>query len=111
MAEILQLPITPTKSFVVRVANGNRLKCQGRFEHVRVVLQGILFTLTLYSLPLTGLDLVLRIEWLEKLGLVICNWQKMTMEFQWENKGRMLQGSNAEAIQSASLKTISKEVR
>ena len=38
MAEILQLPITPTKPFVVRVANGNNLKCQGRFEHVRASL-------------------------------------------------------------------------
>ena len=93
------------------MANGNSLKCQGRFEHVQVVLQGILFTITLYSLPLTRLDLVLRIEWLEKLGSVMCNWQKMTMEFQWENKGRMLQGLDGEAIQSASLKTISKEVR
>ena len=34
MAEILQLSIIPTTSFVVRVANGSRLKCQGRFEHV-----------------------------------------------------------------------------
>ena len=72
---------------------------------------GLLFTLTIYSLPLTGLDLVLGIEWLEKLEPVICNWQKMTMDFQWKNKGRMLQGSDCQAIQSASLKTISNEVR
>ncbi|KAJ0090873.1 hypothetical protein Patl1_13026 [Pistacia atlantica] len=68
MAEILQLPVIPTEPFVVQVANGSSLKCQGRFEHVWVILQGIPFTLTLYSLTLAGLDLVLGVQWLEQLG-------------------------------------------
>ena len=68
------------------------------------------FVLTLYSLPLTGLDLVLGIQWLEQLGLVMCNWQKMTMEFQWEDQECKLQGSNSLAIQSASLEAVSKEI-
>lgn len=45
----------------MRVANGERLKCQGRFEGKHVNLQGILFALTLYFLPLAGLDLVLGV--------------------------------------------------
>lgn len=65
--------------------------------------------MTLYSLPLTGLDLVLGVQWLEKLGPVMCNWQKMTMEFMWGNQARTLQGANDQVIQSASLKAISKE--
>ncbi|KAJ0007195.1 hypothetical protein Pint_29903 [Pistacia integerrima] len=98
MTEMLQLPVIQTEPFVVRVANVSSLKCQGRFEHVRVILQGIPFTLTLYSLTLTGLDLVLRVQWLEQLGPVMCNWQKMTMEFQWEDQEHKLQGSNSQAI-------------
>ena len=111
MAEILQLSVILTTPFVIRVANGSGLKCQGRFEHVWVILQGIPFRLTLYSLPLIGLDLMLGVQWLEQLGLVMCNWQKMTMEFQWENQDRKLQGSNSQAIQSASLEGVSKEVQ
>lgn len=30
-------------------------------------------TLTLYALPLTSLDLVLGVQWLEKLGAVVCD--------------------------------------
>jgi hypothetical protein len=65
--------VVPTASFTVRVANGKKLKCQGRFEEVGVDLQGTHFSLTLYSLPLTGLDLMLGIHWLEMLGSVVCN--------------------------------------
>jgi hypothetical protein len=72
----LQLPVIPTKPFNVKVANGNPLKCQGRFESIQVLLQGIPFFLTLYALPLCGLDLVLRVQWLEQLGTVAFDWKK-----------------------------------
>ena len=34
MANLLRLPVVPTESFMVRVANGENLRCQGRFEEV-----------------------------------------------------------------------------
>jgi hypothetical protein len=42
---------------------------------VRVELQGTEFYLTLFSLPLRGIDLVLRVQWLEMLGSLVCNWK------------------------------------
>ena len=75
IANLLQLPMVPTKPFNVKVANDGPLKCQGRFENVQVLLQGIPFYLTLYALPLIGLDLVLGVHWLEQLGTVVCNWK------------------------------------
>ncbi|KAJ0041050.1 hypothetical protein Pint_26952 [Pistacia integerrima] len=111
IANLLQLPVVPTEPFDVRVANGSPLKCKGRFDHVQILLQCIPFSLTFYSLPLTGLDLVLGLQWLEQLGTVVCNWKKMTMEFQWHNQFQMLQGINTRPIQAASLRVISKEVR
>lgn len=101
VANLLKLPVVPTGPFNVKVANENPLKCQGRFEHVQVVLQGIPFSFTLYSLPLTGLDLALGVQWLEQLGTMVCNWKKMTMEFQWKNKAQKLQGPDTSPIQSA----------
>ena len=50
------------------------------------MIQGIRFIVTLYALPLVGLDLVLGVHWLELLGSVVCNWKTMTMEFQWDNR-------------------------
>ncbi|XP_035545952.1 uncharacterized protein LOC118348436 [Juglans regia] len=110
MANLLRLPVIPTKTFTVRVANGENLKCHGRFDQVPVNLQGIKFSLTLYALPLTGLDLVLGIQWLELLGSVVCNWKKMTMEFSWGNQTRLLVGIDGQDIQAATLKELSKGV-
>ncbi|KAL4379488.1 hypothetical protein GQ457_02G040490 [Hibiscus cannabinus] len=111
MATMLQLPVIPTKSFNVKVANGEPLQCHGRFENVPIHLQGIPFVLTLYALPLSGLDLVLGIHWLEQLGTVVCNWKQLTMEFQWNNETHKLQGLHTTTIQPATMKVITKEAR
>ncbi|RVW32429.1 Transposon Tf2-8 polyprotein [Vitis vinifera] len=39
LANKLRLPVIPTETFPVWVANGERLKCQGRYDKVRVELQ------------------------------------------------------------------------
>ncbi|KAH9648537.1 hypothetical protein KPL70_025625 [Citrus sinensis] len=111
MANMSRLPIIPTAGFSVRVANGETLSCKGKFEQVQVLLQEVPFTLTLYSLPITGLDMVLGVQWLEMLDSVVCNWKQLTMDFTWENKSCRLQGIGPQSIQTASLTKITKELR
>lgn len=82
---ILQLSITPTTPFQVKVANGGTLKCQGRYSHIPLSIQGIPFSFTLYTLPSSGLNIVLGIQWLETLGTVTCNWKDRSMEFIWKD--------------------------
>ena len=90
VARLLRLLVVPIEEFTVQVANGERLKCRGRFKRVLVLLQGIPFLLTLYELPITGLDLVLGVQWLETLGPVVCNWRQLTMEFKWDHQVRKM---------------------
>ena len=111
IANIVQLPVQPIEPFNVKKANGGSLTCQGRFEDVPILLQGIPFVLTLYALPLTGLDEVLEIQILEQLGTVACNLRQLTMEFTWGNQSHKLQGIDNRAIGCASMKSVSKDVR
>lgn len=111
VAKLLQLPVVPTGSFSVKVANGEPLKCQERFENVQVLLQGIPFTLTLYSVPLIGLDMVLGVHWLEQLGMVVCDWKRMTMEFSWRDQRHQLKGIDNQPIQPTTFKANSKEIK
>ena len=108
---MLQLPIQPTPAFLVRVANGEKVICQGKHEKVYVLIQDVPFELTLYSLPITGLDMVLGIQWLENVGSVVCNWKTLTMDFNWNNKKRRLQGLGLQTIQASSLTKVTKEIR
>lgn len=110
-AEILKLPATQIKPSNVRVANGGHLQCSGKFEHVPLLVQGISFAVTLYSLPLMGLDMVLGVQWLKELGDVNCNWKNLTMKFHWDGQLRILKGINSKPIQSCSSKEMAKELR
>ncbi|KAH9792450.1 hypothetical protein KPL71_004124 [Citrus sinensis] len=111
LASVLQLPIQPTPAFSVRVANEEKVICQGKHEKVYVLIQDVPFELILYSLPITGLDMVLDIQWLENLGLVVWNWKALTMDFNWNNKKRRLQGLGPQTIQASSLTEVIKEIR
>lgn len=61
LASMLRLPVRPKETFPVWVANREKLTCQGRYDKVQVELQGTEFYLTLFSLPLSGLDLILGV--------------------------------------------------
>lgn len=111
LANMLQLPIKPTAAFSVQISNGEKLTCQENFENVQVLIQDVLFSLTIYSLPITRLDMVLGIQWLEMLGSVVCNWKSFTMDFNWKNEKRHLQGLRPQSLQSASLNEITKEIQ
>ena len=62
LANMLQLLIQPTTAFLVKVANGEKVTCQGKHEKVQVLIQDVPSELTLYSLPITGLDMVLGVQ-------------------------------------------------
>ena len=48
VAETLCLPVKPTTPFTVRVANGERLSCKGKYEKLTVNLQGNEFHLDFF---------------------------------------------------------------
>lgn len=108
---LLKLPVEPTTPFNVKVANGEPLQCCGKFRNTPVLIQGISFSITLYSLPILGLDVVLGIQWLRKLGAVQCNWDSLTMDFLWEGELSQLQGITNQPIQAVSLKAMAKDLK
>ncbi|RVW14863.1 Transposon Tf2-11 polyprotein [Vitis vinifera] len=111
VAETLRLPVKPTTPFTVRVANGERLSCKGKYEKLTVNLQGNEFHLDFFSVPLNGLDMVLGIQWLETLGSVVCDWKKRTMDFIWEQQPKKLQGIEIPLIQDTTLQGFTKDFR
>ncbi|XP_023638085.1 uncharacterized protein K02A2.6-like [Capsella rubella] len=66
--------------------------------------------MTLYILPLIGLDLVLGVQWLSGLGPTVRDWKAQTMEFRWANKVHKLHGLQPQ-LQEARLHEVEKEAR
>ncbi|KAK9199273.1 hypothetical protein WN944_014461 [Citrus x changshan-huyou] len=94
LANMLQLLFQPTSAFPVKVANREKVICQGKHDKVHVLIQDIPFELIIYLLPITGLDVVLSVQWLESLGSVVCNWKQLTMDFDWDNAKRRFELSD-----------------
>lgn len=40
-----------------------------------------MFTVSLHGLPISGADVVLKVEWLKNLGLIITYYTTLTMQF------------------------------
>ncbi|KAA8544345.1 hypothetical protein F0562_022387 [Nyssa sinensis] len=92
VARLLHLPVTSTEKFNVNIADGGQFSCQEKHEAIRLDIQGFSFAVTLFSLPLQGLDVVLVIQWLVELGSVLCDWRNLTMRFNWRGESRELHG-------------------
>lgn len=92
--EVLGLTLTPTKIFGVSLGTGEAVL--GRGECCSVVLQLQLQGITIVenSLPLSlgNSDVILGIQWLEKLGTMSTNWKTQTMKFPLGNETVILKG-------------------
>ncbi|GJS40578.1 ty3-gypsy retrotransposon protein [Tanacetum coccineum] len=95
VVERMQLPISGTKPFKVYIGSGETLLCENMCTQVAIDIQGLRMEVDLYVLPMKGPDLVLGIQWLQKLGKVTHDYSKQTMEFTWSDKGYLLRGEEA----------------
>ena len=84
----LHLPIDPTVSFEVKVANGDTIMTKGSCLDVKVVMQGYNFVVDLNVLPLGDCELVLGTQWLRTLGLI--QWDFLTMSMQFQHFGKSI---------------------
>ena len=60
--------------------------CDSSCVEVKLCLQGHIFCMDLFILPIQGVDVVLGIQWLELLGHVVIDYKLLTMDFQWKGK-------------------------
>ncbi|CAL1382009.1 unnamed protein product [Linum trigynum] len=85
------------KPFTASVANGAPQGCSRMFQSVPITLQGHTLAVTLLGLPLKGLDVVLGVQWLWTVGLVTCDWRRMTLNNHDMGGERVFQGLHRQA--------------
>ncbi|KAL1533371.1 hypothetical protein AAHA92_33261 [Salvia divinorum] len=92
VAEKLSLHLQPISHFRVFVGNGDSLCCSYVCPQTLIVLQGHKFDIDLFILKVKGPDVVLGVQWLQDLGDVTNNYQKLTMTFDWDALPVILHG-------------------
>lgn len=91
------------------MGNGQHLSCQQKCVGVPLVMQGHLFEVDLYILPICGLYIVLGMQWLRTLGTCLHYHNALTMEFRWKGKQVRLMGesrTNPSPVTFAQMRTI-----
>ena len=80
----LNLPISNhTKSRVI-LGNGERIQGEVECGQICIEVQGLTICEDFLILELGGSDVILGLQWLEKLGEIITNWKEQVMLFNWK---------------------------
>lgn len=81
LVEKLKLPVSPTRGFGVTLGTGASVQGQGECKGLLVHIQGIDVVEDFLPLELGNSDIILGIQWLEKLGTMTNNWKTQTLHF------------------------------
>ncbi|XP_042027248.1 uncharacterized protein LOC121774436 [Salvia splendens] len=109
LAKKLGLQLTPVKSVMVDVADGNRLECKSMCKGMRWWLRGTPFVTDVILLPLGNCDMVLGIQWLETLGVIQWDFKNLTMDFTLNGQRHLVRGSQKElTVHTVSEKEMTK---
>nr|GLL21343.1 uncharacterized protein LOC112097934 [Ipomoea trifida] len=92
VAEQLHLQVKSIPPFQVYIGNGDSLRCTVNCEQVPLYLNGTLFPVDLFVIPIKGPEIVLGVQWLQDLGDITHNYAKVSMEFSWLGKNVQLLG-------------------
>lgn len=71
------------------VGNGQHLDCTSFCEAVPIDLQTTSFTVDLYILPIVGVNIVLKVQWLQSLGPILIDYNTLRMQF--FHKGQLIE--------------------
>nr|GMC90855.1 Transposon Ty3-G Gag-Pol polyprotein [Ipomoea batatas] len=99
VAEKLHLPTTTIEKFNVYIRNGDSLHCRVRCPQVPIQMQGTIFPIDLFVLPIQGPDVVLGVQWLQQLGKITHDYAQLSMEFLWNGQPICLKGDHARSLQ------------
>jgi len=89
---LLKLPLSIQDNFDVKIASGAVLKTKGACHEVGIKIQGKEFLMELNVQSLGGCDVVLGTQWLFTHGLIQWDFQKLTMEFNYQGNPILIKG-------------------
>ena len=74
------------------IADGGTINCSGKFHNINLAMGEYVLNSPMISIPMGGVDVVLGVQWLQSLGTMAFNFQKLFMKFSWEGKEYELNG-------------------
>lgn len=83
VARRLRVHVTNIEPFKVFVGSDDFIWCNTCSYDVPILVQGISFPVDLHHLEISGADMVFSLSWLQSLGQVLTDYNRLTMEFDY----------------------------
>ena len=107
----LKLHVVTTKEFGVSLGNGESIKGSGECKGITLQFAEVDVREDFLPFQLGNSDVLLGVQWLEKLGHVTTNWKSQRMSFKVGSRTVVLQGDASLTHTKVSLKAMIKTVR
>ena len=86
VAKDLNCFVYPTPTFQVMIVDGGIINCLGKCHISNLTIGGYVLNSPMIHIPMGGVDVVLGFQWLQSLGTVDFNFQKLFKKFSREGK-------------------------
>ncbi|KAG7579311.1 Integrase catalytic core [Arabidopsis thaliana x Arabidopsis arenosa] len=108
VARTLGCKIDSTGLTRVSVADGRKLKVDGKITEFTWKLQSTGFQSDILLIPLQGIDMVLGVQWLETLGRISWEFKKLEMRFKINNQKVLLHGLKEGSVREVKAQKLQK---
>lgn len=81
VVSMLVLNVNGKQRMRVKFGDSHKIQTQGKCSGVKVQLDRMDYDVEAYVMELGNIDLILGVIWLKTLGLVVMDWDKMTISF------------------------------
>ena len=109
MAKKLGCKVEPTGLTRVSVADGRKLRVDGKITDFTWKLQTTSFASDILMIPLQVIDMVLGVQWLATLGRISWEFQKFEMRFKYKNQKILLHGLQSGSVREVRAQKIHKK--
>eukprot|EP00253_Pinus_taeda_P015921 PITA_15921 len=92
VAEAVHYFVQAVSNFQVQIADGGTMKCEGRYENVKLQMGDYQLKAHMFAIHMGGCDIVLGAEWLRTLGPITMDFQELYMSFKQNNFTHTLRG-------------------
>jgi hypothetical protein len=75
LAKDLNFFIYPMQKFQVMIADGGTIDFSGKCNNINLTMGEYVMNSPMIAIPMGGVDVVLRIQWLQSLGIMAFNFQ------------------------------------
>lgn len=108
VAAKLGCPLFSPDNARVLVVDGDKMRVQAKIEQLEWDFHGTSFVADFMVIPLTGIDAVLGVQWLQTLGPITWDFKQLTMKFTVGPKRVMLHGIHPDSVRAVKVEKLNK---